>query len=147
VPEFEGPRDLTFNRGPIDDPDAFAREAGAASWLFLCGEEFAAMEGGMSYAEVEAAVPESANVVSDPPRELDMELVRRQIAALDELPRPTLVTCRAGPRSAALVYLYSGLRAGAGAEEVLAQAERDEAPFVASEELRSWVTQGLEELA
>jgi hypothetical protein len=147
VPEFEGPKDLTFNRGLIEDPAEFAREAGAASWLFLCGEEFAAMEGGMSYAEVEAAVPESANVVSDPPRELDMELARKQVAALEKLPRPTLVTCRVGPRSAALVYLYAGLQAGVGSEEVLARAERDKAPFVASEELRGWVAQGLEELA
>jgi len=57
---FESPTDLTFNRGLIADPEAFAREANAASWLFLCGEEFAEMEGGMSYASVEAAVPESA---------------------------------------------------------------------------------------
>jgi hypothetical protein len=146
VPDFDGPKDLTFNRGLIDDPAAFAREAGAASWLFLCGEEFAAMEGGISYAEVEAAVPESANVVSDPPRELDMELARQQVAAIEKLPRPTLVTCRTGPRSAALVYLYAGLQAGANSEEVLARAERDEAPFVPSEELRNWVAQGLEEL-
>jgi hypothetical protein len=145
--DFEAPTELRFNRGPVADPEAFAREAGAASWLFLCGEEFAAMEGGMSYAEVEAAVPASANVVSDPPRELDMDLARQHVAALDELPRPTLVTCRAGPRSSALVYLYAGLRSGANAEEVLARAEADEAPFVASEDLRAWVTQGLSELS
>src|SRR2546423_2625010 len=34
--DFDVPRDLTFNRGPIADPEAFAREASAASWLFLC---------------------------------------------------------------------------------------------------------------
>ncbi|MEA2398415.1 MAG: hypothetical protein QOK25_1971, partial [Thermoleophilaceae bacterium] len=72
--DFESPKDLEFNRGPIADPEAFARDANAASWLFLCGDEFAAMEGGMSYASVKAAVPESANIVSDPPRVLDMEL-------------------------------------------------------------------------
>jgi hypothetical protein len=33
---FESPTDLTFNRGLIADPEAFAREANAASWLFLC---------------------------------------------------------------------------------------------------------------
>lgn len=143
---FETPTDLTFNRGPIADPQAFARDAGATSWLYLCGEEFAAMEGGMSYAEVEAAVPASANIVSDPPRELDMDLARRHVAALDKLPRPTLVTCRAGPRSSALVYLYAGLRAGADADEVLARAEADGAPFTASEELRTWVVQGLRKL-
>jgi hypothetical protein len=44
---FESPTDLTFNRGLIADPEAFAREANAASWLFLCGEEFAETEGGM----------------------------------------------------------------------------------------------------
>ena len=87
---FESPTDLTFNRGLIADPEAFARDANAASWLFLCGEEFAAMEGGMSYASVQAAVPDSANVVSDPPRVLDTDLARQQVAALDQLPRPTL---------------------------------------------------------
>ena len=105
------------------------------------------MEGGMSYAGVQAAVAESANVVSDPPRVLDMDLARRQVAALDELPRPTLVTCRVGPRSSALVYLYAGLRADADAEEVLARAEADEAPFAGSDELKAWVAQGLDELA
>jgi hypothetical protein len=144
---FETPKDLTFNRGPIADPEAFAREAGAESWLYLCGEEFAEMEGGMSYGQVEATVPETANVISDPPREMTMDLARRQIAALDELPKPALVTCRAGPRSSALVYLYSGLKSGASADEVLAQAEADEAPFAGNEELRAWVTQGLDELS
>jgi hypothetical protein len=42
--EFERPQDLVHNRGLIADPKAFARDADAASWLFLCGEEFAAME-------------------------------------------------------------------------------------------------------
>src|SRR5580765_5507086 len=126
---FETPSDLTHNRGLISDPAAFAREHDAASWLYLCGAEFASMDGGMSYADVQAAVPQSANVVSDPPRVLDMDLARRQLAALDDLPRPTLVTCRTGPRSSALVYLYSGLKAGASPEDVLARARADEAPF------------------
>src|SRR5438552_4443887 len=102
---FESPTELEFNRGLIADPEAFARAANAASWLFLCGEEFAAVEGGMSYASVQAAVAESANVVSDPPRVLDMDLARRHVATLDKLPRPTLVTCRMGPRSCAVVHL------------------------------------------
>src|SRR5207302_8465265 len=97
-----------------------ARGAEAASWLCLCGEEFAAMQGGMSYAQVQAAVAESENIISDPPRVLDLDKARLHIAALDRLPRPTLVTCRAGPRSSAVVYLYAGLQAGASAEEVLA---------------------------
>ena len=144
---FETPTDLTHNRGLIADPEAFARERDAASWLYLCGEEFASMEGGMSYADVERSVPASANVVSDPPTPLDLDLARRQIEALDGLPRPTLVTCRTGPRSSALIYLYAGLRAGAPAEDVLARAEADEAPFVQSEELRAWVANGLEQLS
>ena len=147
MPGFEAPTDLTFNRGPVADPEAFARETSAASWLFLCGEEFAAMDGGMSYADVEAAVPQSANVVSDPPRVVDMDLARRQITALDALPRPTLVTCRAGPRSSALVYLYAGLKSGATADEVLAQAQADGAPFAQNDELNAWVAQGLAELS
>ena len=143
---FETPSDLMHNRGLIPDPETFARERGAASWLYLCGAEFATTEGGMSYADVERAVPVSANVVSDPPTPLDLDLAGRQVEALDALPRPTLVTCRTGPRSSALIYLYAGLRAGASADDVLARAEADDAPFARSEELRAWVTQGLERL-
>jgi hypothetical protein len=145
--DFETPTDLMNNRGLIADPEAFAREKGAASWLFLCGEEFATMEGGMSYADVERAVPVAANVVSDPPVQFDLDLARRQIKALDGLPRPTLVTCRTGPRSSALIYLYAGLQAGASAEDVLARAEADDAAFVKSDELRAWVADGLEQLS
>jgi hypothetical protein len=147
VADFQSPADLKHNRGLIADPESFARDADAASWLYLCGEEFAEMDGGMSYAGVQAAVDESANVVSDPPVVMDMDLARRQVAALDELPRPTLVTCRTGPRSSAVIYLYAGLRTGATADEVLARAEADGAPFVASDELKAWVAQGLEELS
>ena len=140
------PTDLFHNRGLIADPAAFARDRNAASWLFLCGEEFASMEGGMSYEDVQDAVERSANVVSDPPVVLDMDLARRQVAALDELPRPTLVTCRTGPRSSALVYLYSGLRSGARADDVIARADADGAPWAQSDELTAWVRQGLTEL-
>ena len=145
--DFETPTDLMNNRGLIEDPETFAREKGAASWLYLCGEEFASMEGGMSYADVERAVPVSANVVSDPPTPLDLELAHKQIEALDGLPRPTLVTCRTGPRSSALIYLYAGLQTGASAADVLARAEADDAVFAKSDELRAWVTDGLRQLS
>ena len=105
------------------------------------------MEEGLAYADVQAAVAESVNIVSDPPRVLDMELARQHVAALDQLPRPTLVTCRAGPRSSAVVYLYAGLKAGATADEVLERAEADDAPFARSDELKAWVAQGLDELS
>ncbi len=145
--DFASPGDLKFNRELIADPEAFARDADAASWLFLCGEDFAAMEGGMSYASVQAAVGQSANIVSDPPRALDMDLARQHVGALDRLPRPTLVTCRTGPRSSAAVYLYAGLKAGATADEVIACAEANSAPFTRSDELKAWVAQGLDELS
>ena len=144
--EFQSPTDLTHNRGTIADPAAFAKEADAASWLYLCGEEFATMEGGMSYADVQSAVPQSFNLIADPPRPFDMDVARRGVEALDQLPRPTLVTCRAGPRSSALVYLYAGLRSGASADDVLARAEEDGAPFTQMEPLKEWVVQGLTEL-
>jgi len=137
---------LRHNRGLVQDPQAFADDFGAASWLFLCGEEFASVDGGMSFGDVQAAVPTAAVVVSDPPVEMTMDLARRQVAALDDLPRPTLVTCRTGPRSAALIYLYAGLKAGASADDVLARAAADGALFMGSDELKAWVTQGLEDL-
>ena len=145
--EFQSPTDLVHNRGPIADPAVFAKEAGAASWLYLCGEQFAAMEGGMSFTDVQSAVPESVNLIADPPRAFDMDVARQGVAALDKLPRPTLVTCRTGPRSSALVYLYAGLRSGASANDVLARAEADGAPFTEAEPLKAWLVQGLAELS
>jgi hypothetical protein len=138
---------LRNNRGLIADPVAFARDAEAASWLYLCGEAFAEMEGGMSYADVQASVGQSTNIVSDPPVVMTMDLARQHIQALDRLPRPTLVTCRTGPRSSALIYLYAGLKSGATEEEVLARAQSDDATFLHSEELVGWVKQGLVDLA
>lgn len=137
---------LRHNRGLIADPTAFARDAKAASWLYLCGEAFSSTEGGMSYAEVQAAVDRSMNIVSDPPVVLNMSLARQHIDALDQLPRPTLVTCRTGPRSSAVIYLYAGLKADATEDDVLAQAKADGAPFLQSDELIAWVKQGLAEL-
>ena len=144
---FSTPTDLIFNRSMIADPAAFAKEAEAASWLYLCGEDFASLEGGMSYADVQGAVPESQNLIADPPWPFDMDTARRGVEALDQLPRPTLVTCRTGPRSSALAYLYAGLRSGASPDEVLAVADQDGAPFAQMEPLREWVTQGLHELS
>jgi hypothetical protein len=146
VAELTELAELHNNRGLIADPRSFARDVNAASWLYLCGDAFAAMDGGMSYEDVQSAVDAAANVVSDPPVVMDMDLARRHIAALDELPRPTLVTCRTGPRSSAVIYLYAGLKAAASPEEVLARAEADGALFVRSDELKAWVTQGLTEL-
>jgi hypothetical protein len=144
---FQSPTDLKHNRGLIADPAAFARDAGAESWLFLCGEEFAATDGGISFADVQSAVQESVNLIADPPQPFDMNIAREGVAVLDQLPRPTLVTCRTGPRSSALVYLYAGLRSGASAEEVLTRAEADGAPFTQAEPLKAWVVQGLAELS
>jgi hypothetical protein len=73
-----------------------------------------------------------------PPRPFEMDVARSGIAALDKLRRPTLVTCRTGPRSSALVYLYAGLRAGASADEVLTRAKSDGAPFIEAEPLGAW---------
>jgi hypothetical protein len=46
---FEVPTDLASNRGLVVDPKATARQVGAASGLFLCGEEFAATDEGISH--------------------------------------------------------------------------------------------------
>jgi hypothetical protein len=144
--KFALPGDLIFNTQKLAAPAAFAREHDAASWLYLNGAEFASMEGGMSYAQVQEAVPRSINVITDPPRVLDAELARQHVAALDELPRPTLVTCRAGPRSSAVAYMYAGLRAGAAPDEVIAEAERAGAPFCKFDDYKEWVTQSIETL-
>ena len=143
---FQLPDDLLFNTKKIADPLAFARERTAASWLYLNGSEFDGMDGGMSYAQVLAAVPHAANVITDPPRVLDLELARQHVAALDDLPRPTVITCRAGPRASAVSYMYAGLRAGADPDEVLAAAEAAGAPFCAFPDYKEWVVQSIRSL-
>lgn len=140
---FQLPTELSYNTAKIPDPAAFATARGAASWLYLNGEEFSAMEGGMSYAQVQAAVGISANVISDPPRTLDLDLARQHVAALDELPRPTVVTCRAGPRASAVSYMYAGLRSGSDPDEVIAEAERDGAPFCKFDDYKAWVRESI----
>ena len=57
------------------------------------------------------------------------------------------MTCRTGPRSSALIYLYAGLQSGASAEDVIARAEADDAPWARSDELRAWVSDGLAQLS
>lgn len=144
--EFHLPDDLLYNRGAIQDPGEYAAKTGSASWLYLVGEEFASMPGGMSYAQVQEAVPSSARVVSDPPRILDLDLARQHVDALDQLPRPTLISCRTGPRASAVAYMYAGLKLGAAPDAVLAAADEDGAPFCAFPEYREWVRSSMESL-
>lgn len=136
---FALPEDLRFNHGPVEDPSAYARASGCSSWLLLTGEEFAGMPGGISFEQVRAACSPSRNIPSDPPRVLDLGLARAHVEALDELPRPTLITCRAGPRASAVAYMYAGLRLGAEPDAVIAAAESEGAPFCHVEEYRDWV--------
>ena len=144
--DFHLLKDLHFNRGLIQNPETYLQEVGCASWLFLIGEEFASMEGGMSYDQVKAVTPYSLNVISDPPRVLNLDLARQHVEALDSLPRPTLISCRVGPRSSAVAYMYSGLKLGADPDEVIAEAEKDQAPFVKFEEYKDWVRSSMEAL-
>ena len=144
--KFELPPDLKFNRGFIQDPSRYVKEAGCNSWLFLVGEEFATMENGISYQQVQDATSDSINVISDPPRILDLDLAKQHVKALDELPRPTLISCRTGPRASAVAYMYAGLKSGADVEDVLAAADEDKAPFVNNEEYKEWVRTSMEAL-
>ena len=144
--KFELPSDLSFNKGLIQDPTTYIKEVGCKSWLYLVGQEFAKMPGGISYEQVQAATPDCMNVVSDPPRVLTLNLARQHVEALNILPRPTLISCRTGPRAAAVAYMYSGLKAGAEPDEVLAAAERDHALFVQFEEYKEWVRSSIESL-
>ena len=144
--KFELPGDLSFNKGLIQDPTIYIKEAGCKSWLYLVGQEFSKMPGGISYEQVQAATPDCMNVVSDPPRVLNLNLARQHVEALNILPRPTLISCRTGPRASAVAYMYSGLKAGAEPDEVLAAAERDQALFVQFEEYKEWVRSSIESL-
>jgi len=144
--KFELPSDLSFNKGLIQDPTTYIKKLGCKSWLYLVGQEFAKMPGGISYEQVQAATPDCMNVISDPPTVLTLNLARQHVEALNILPRPTLISCRTGPRAAAVAYMYSGLKAGAEPDEVLAAAERDQALFVQYEEYKEWVRSSIESL-
>jgi hypothetical protein len=143
---FALPSDIVFNREPITDAVSYVEQVGAASWLYLNGPEFADMPGGMSFDDVRAAVPDAVNVISDPPRELDLDLARQHVDALDRLPRPTLVSCRAGPRASAVVYMYAGLQAGSDPNDVLAAVERDGAPCAAFDTYMTWIADAIHAL-
>ena len=145
--DFRLPSDLKYNNGFIKNPSEYLDAMECASWLLLTGDEFAAMPDGISWEQVQAATPHSARVVSDPPRTLNLELAVQHIRALDELPRPTLISCRTGPRASAVAYLYAGLKSGTAAEDLLAAAENDGAPFIEFEDYRNWVKEMLKRLA
>jgi hypothetical protein len=144
--KFELPKDLSYNNGLIKDPGNYLKERECKSWLCLTGEEFAKMDNGMSYKQVQAATPYCINVVSDPPYILNLDLAKQHVKALDFLPRPTLISCRMGPRSSAVAYMYSGLILGAEPEVVIAAAEKDNAPFVKSDEYKDWVRSSIKSL-
>jgi hypothetical protein len=143
---FKLPEDLKYNNGFIKDPEAYLKERGCVSWLYLVGEEFSKMENGMSYEQVKEATPYSVNVISDPPLTLNLDLATQHVSALDSLPRPTLISCRTGPRASAVAYMYSGLKLGAKPEEVIAEAEKDNAPFTKVDEYKNWVRSSIESL-
>ena len=143
---FKSDSDLRYNKGLIEDPSKYIQDAGCESWLFLVGEEFASMPGGISYAQVQKATEHSANVVSDPPRELNLDLARQHVKALDSLPRPTLISCRTGPRASAVAYMYAGLKQGADPDEVIASAEKDEVSFTKFEDYKKWVRESIKTL-
>jgi protein tyrosine phosphatase (PTP) superfamily phosphohydrolase (DUF442 family) len=143
---FKLPGDIRYNKGLIEDPVNYIIEAGCDSWLFLVGEEFANMPGGISYSQVQQATGHAANVISDPPRELDLELARQHVEALDSLPRPTLISCRTGARASAVAYIYAGLKEGAEPDEVIAAAEKDEVAFTKFEDYKKWVRDSIEAL-
>jgi hypothetical protein len=137
---------LHYNKGLIQNPVTYLKNVECNSWLYLVGEEFAKMDGGMSYDQVQVATSHSINVISDPPRVLNLDLARQHVEALDSLPRPTLISCRTGPRASAVAYMYSGLKLGAEPDEVLAAAEKDQAPFVQFNEYKDWVRSSIESL-
>jgi len=143
---IELPQDLKYNNGFIKDPGAYITECGCKSWLFLVGEAFTQMENGMSYQQVMEATPYCANVISDPPQILSLDLAHQHVTALDSLPRPTLISCRTGPRASAVAYMYSGLKLGAEPDEVIATAEKDDAPFIKFDEYKEWVRSSIESL-
>ena len=91
-------------------------------------------------------MPQCARVISDPPRELNLALAQQHVEALEALERPTLISCRKGPRASAVAYMYAGLKAGATFEEVIEAAENESAPFCSFPEYKEWVRSSIASL-
>lgn len=144
--EFKLPKDIFYNREMISDPAKYIKDAGGASWLYLNGEEFNSMPGGMSYSQVQSAISACVQVISDPPRELNLDLAKKQFEALESLPRPTLISCRKGPRASAVAYMYAAVKLNANYEDVIAAAEKEKAPFCDFPEYKEWVRLAIENL-
>lgn len=51
-----------------------------------------------------------------------------------------------GPQSFAVAYMYSGLKLGIDPKDVIAAAEEANAPFVKSDEYKTWVCDSIEAL-
>ncbi|HEX5001703.1 MAG TPA: hypothetical protein VFW78_04345 [Bacteroidia bacterium] len=144
--KFEFPQDLHYNEGPITDPTTYFKQSGCESWLCLTGEEFAKMENGLSFQQVQESTHNCINIISDPPMTLNLDLAKQQVEALDSLPRPTLISCRMGPRSSAVAYMYAGFKLGSNPKDVIEAAEKANAPFVKSDEYKAWVCNSIEAL-
>jgi len=89
------------------------------------------MGNGMSYEQVQEATPYSANVISDPPH------IFQDLHS---------ISCRVGPRASAVAYMYAGLKLGAEPDEVIAAAEKDNAPFTKFNEYKNWVRSSIKSL-
>ena len=93
-------------------------------------------------------MPESENIVADPPEPFDMNAARTILAAIDRLPRPTLVTCR-GRTTAPRRPCTSTPGSAVGSIRPTRCSRKPTptgAPFAGTDAYRDFVTQGLEEL-
>jgi hypothetical protein len=70
---------------------------------------------------------------------LSLPLADSLCRALDDLPRPTLVTCMSGARATAVSRMYLARRRGVGAEEVIEAAEEKKEAWLKNAKLVAWM--------
>eukprot|EP00518_Triparma_eleuthera_P007455 CAMPEP_0182469546 /NCGR_PEP_ID=MMETSP1319-20130603/17250_1 /TAXON_ID=172717 /ORGANISM="Bolidomonas pacifica, Strain RCC208" /LENGTH=757 /DNA_ID=CAMNT_0024669863 /DNA_START=121 /DNA_END=2394 /DNA_ORIENTATION=- len=87
-------------------------------------------KGGISFISVEADA-------------LSLSLADSLCRCLDDLPRPTLVSCMSGARATAVSRMYLARRRGVRAEEVLSTAEEKKEAWVRNAKLVTWMKECL----
>lgn len=74
---------------------------------------------------------------------LSLPLADSLCRSLDDLPRPTLVSCMSGSRATAVSRMYLARSRGVGAEEVISVAEKKNEPWAKNAKLVAWIKECL----
>lgn len=147
---FEVSAEFGIDGGIDSDALAFlaAKYAGA---LYLSSDSPTDLGANSGFEAVQASFPAGAiKVALDVSRDAykvdgDSTLAAAQeykafAAALDSLPRPTVIICKTARRASAVVAAYEGVKGRNSVDEVLSRASAQDLKFLGHEGLKKWVS-------